>query len=40
MSFIFPAIRGRMGNTDYFQVTTRAKDLAAVAVPANELRIR
>ena len=37
MSFIFPAIRGRMGNTDYFQVTTRAKDLAAVAVPANEL---
>jgi DNA sulfur modification protein DndB len=37
MAFVFPAIRGRMGDTDYFQVTTKAKDLAAVAVPASEL---
>jgi DNA sulfur modification protein DndB len=37
VAFVFPAIRGRMGDTDYFQVTTRAKDLAAVAVPASEL---
>jgi DNA sulfur modification protein DndB len=37
MAYVFPAIRGRMGDTDFFQVTTRARDLAAVAVPASEL---
>lgn len=37
MTYLFPAISGRMGNTDYFQVTARARDLASVAVPASEL---
>lgn len=37
MPFVFPAIRGRMGDTDFFQVTTRARDLASVAIPASEL---
>jgi len=37
VTYTFPAIRGRMGDTDFFQVTTTARDLAAVAVPASEL---
>ncbi len=37
MSYTFPAIRGQMGNTEFFQVTVRASELAAVAIPANEL---
>lgn len=37
MTYLFPAIAGRMGDTDYFQVTARARDLASVAVPASEL---
>lgn len=34
---MFPAIRGKMGSTEFFQVTMTAKELAGVAGPASEL---
>lgn len=34
-----PAIRGQMGSTEYFQAVMRAKDLTAIARPANEFEI-
>ncbi|HQZ33561.1 MAG TPA: DNA sulfur modification protein DndB [Ilumatobacteraceae bacterium] len=37
MSFTFPAIRGQMGDTQFFQAIIRASDLASVAIPASEL---
>ncbi|HQZ33563.1 MAG TPA: DNA sulfur modification protein DndB [Ilumatobacteraceae bacterium] len=37
VAFTFPAIRARMGSTDYFQVAVSARDLASVAIPVNEL---
>ena len=37
MSYLFPAIRGRMGSTDYFQANITARDLASIAKTAGEL---
>ena len=37
MSYTFPALRGRMGSTEYYQATVRARELAAVAKTAAEL---
>lgn len=37
MSYIFPALQGRMGSTDYYQANVRARELAAVAKMAGEL---
>lgn len=37
MSYTFPALRGRMGSTDYYQATVKARELAAVAMMAAEL---
>jgi DNA sulfur modification protein DndB len=37
VSYIFPALQGRMGSTDYYQATVRARELAAVAKMAGEL---
>lgn len=37
MSYTFPAIRGRMGSTEYFQANVKARELAAVAMMAAEL---
>jgi DNA sulfur modification protein DndB len=36
-SYVFPAIRGLMGSTAFFQVTMTAKELAGIAGPASEL---
>lgn len=38
MTILVPAIRGRMGSTDYFQANIAARDLAALAKTAGELR--
>src|SRR3954447_5310980 len=37
MSYTFPALRGRMGSTEYYQATVKARELAAVAMTAAEL---
>lgn len=37
MSYLFPAIRGRMGSTEYFQANIAAGDLAAIAKTAGQL---
>jgi len=37
MSYTFSALRGRMGSTDYYQATVKARELAAVAMMAAEL---
>lgn len=37
MSHVFPAIRGRMGSTDYYQANITARELAAVAKIASEI---
>lgn len=37
MSYTFPALRGRMGSTEYYQATVKARELAAVAMTAGEL---
>lgn len=37
VAFTFPAIRARMGTTDYFQVAVPARDLASVVIPVSEL---
>lgn len=37
MGYTFPALRGRMGSTDYYQATVKARELAAVAMTAAEL---
>ena len=37
MGYTFPALRGRMGSTDYYQATVKARELAAVAMMAAEL---
>lgn len=37
VSYTFPALRGRMGSTEYYQATVRARELAAVAIMAAEL---
>lgn len=37
MSYTVPALRGRMGSTEYFQATVKARELAAVAMTAAEL---
>ena len=37
MSYTFPALRGRMGSTEYYQATVKARELAAVAMMAAEL---
>lgn len=37
MSYTFPAVRGRMGSTEYYQATVKARELAAVAMMAAEL---
>lgn len=37
MGYTFPAIHGRMGSTDYYQATVKARELAAVAMMAAEL---
>ncbi|SDO35060.1 DNA sulfur modification protein DndB [Nakamurella panacisegetis] len=36
-TYVFPAIRGRIGSTDYYQVTMSARELAGVVRPASEL---
>ena len=37
MGYTLPALRGRMGSTEYFQTTMKARELAAVAMTAAEL---
>lgn len=37
MGYTFAALRGRMGSTDYYQATVKARELAAVAMMAAEL---
>lgn len=37
MSYTFPALRGRMGSTEFYQATVKARELAAVAMMAAEL---
>jgi len=37
VTFTFPAIRARMGSTNYFQVAVPARDLASVVIPVSEL---
>lgn len=37
MAYLFPAIKGRMGSTTYFQANLKARELAAVAKTAGEL---
>jgi hypothetical protein len=37
VTYVFPAIRGHIGSTTYYTVTMAARELAAVARPANEL---
>ncbi len=37
MSYLFPAIHGRMGSTDFYQATITARELAAIAKTAGEL---
>lgn len=37
MGYTFPALRGHMGSTDYYQATVKARELAAVAMMAAEL---
>ena len=37
MAYLFPAIRGRMGSTTYYQANLKARELAAVAKTASEL---
>lgn len=37
MGYTFPALRGRIGSTDYYQVAMKARELAAVAMMASEL---
>src|SRR3954453_8857482 len=37
MGYTFPALRGRMGSTDYYQANVKARELAAVAMTAGEL---
>src|SRR3954454_20395234 len=37
MSYTFPALRGRMGSTEYFQATVKARELPALAMMAAEL---
>lgn len=37
MRYVFPAVRGRMGSTEYYQASVTARDLAAVAITAGEL---
>jgi DNA sulfur modification protein DndB len=37
VSYTFPALRGRMGSTEYYQATVKARELAAVAMMASEL---
>ena len=37
MPFVFPALRGRMGSTEFFQANVSARDLASVAITAGEL---
>lgn len=36
-TYVFPAIRGHIGSTNYYAVTMTARELAGVARPANEL---
>ncbi len=38
MTYVVPALRGKMGSTEYFQSTMRAQDLASVAITAGELQ--
>ncbi|WP_082944231.1 DGQHR domain-containing protein [Mycolicibacterium elephantis] len=37
MGYTFAALRGRMGSTDYYQASVKARELAAVAIMAAEL---
>lgn len=37
MAYTFPALHGRMGSTDYYLATVKARELAAVAMMASEL---
>ncbi len=37
MRYVFPAVRGRMGSTEYYQASVTARDLASVAITAGEL---
>lgn len=37
MAYTFPVLRGRMGSTDYYLATVKARELAAVAMMASEL---
>ncbi|MGE2715184.1 DGQHR domain-containing protein [Mycolicibacterium litorale] len=37
MGYTFAALRGRMGSTEYYQATVKARELAAVAMMAAEL---
>ena len=37
MGYTLPALRGRMGSTEYYQATVKARELAAVAMTAAEL---
>jgi DNA sulfur modification protein DndB len=38
VSYIFPAVKGRIGSTEYFQANVSARDLAGVAKLASELQ--
>jgi len=33
MTYLFPAIRGKMGSTTFYQANLKARELAAVAKP-------
>jgi len=37
-TYVFPAIRAHIGTTDYYTVTMTARELSAIARPANELK--